>query len=143
MMNINFSHYHLLKTGNKLSLKSRLQLRSQLQHIIIVFVIFSSLLIVGSKKKRLGFIILSSFLYINGTSPYKVKKVHGGKSVWIVLARHFKNRVIFTVNSEVILWNNIRYLASGIIIRISLKNPVKSKLGNIFNHSFVMRIAIF
>ncbi len=41
------------------------------------------------------------------------------------------------------MWNNIRHLASGIIIPISLKKPVKSKLGNIFNRSFVMRIGIF
>ncbi len=84
-----------------------------------------------------------SFLYIDGTSPHEVKKVHGGKSVWIVLARHFKNRAIFTVQREGMMWNNIRHLASGIIIPISLKKPVKSKLGNIFNRSFVMRIGIF
>ncbi len=42
-----------------------------------------------------------SFLYIDGTSrPHEVKKVHGGKSVWMVLARHFKNRAIFTVQRE-------------------------------------------
>ncbi len=41
------------------------------------------------------------------------------------------------------MWNNIRHLAGGIIIPISLKKPVKSKLGNIFNLSFVMRINIF
>ncbi len=84
-----------------------------------------------------------SFLYIDGTSPHEVKKVHGGKSVWIVLARHFKNRAIFTVQREGMMWNNIRHLASGIIIPISLKKPVKSKLGNIFNRFFIMRIGIF
>ncbi|UZQ30191.1 MAG: hypothetical protein OHM56_01200 [Spiroplasma phoeniceum] len=41
------------------------------------------------------------------------------------------------------MWNNIRHLASGIIIPISLKKPIKSKLGNIFNRSFVMQIGIF
>lgn len=84
-----------------------------------------------------------SFLYIDGTSPHEVKKVHCGKSVWIVLARHFKNRAIFTVQREGMMWNNICHLASGIIIPISLKKPVKSKLGNIFNLSFVMLIGIF
>ncbi len=41
------------------------------------------------------------------------------------------------------MWNNICHLASGIIIPILLKKPVKSKLGNIFNFSFFMRIVIF
>ncbi len=84
-----------------------------------------------------------SFFYIDGTSPHDEKVTHRGKIPWIVLARHFGHRALFTAQREGMLWNNIRHLASGIIIPISLKKPVKSKLGNIFNRSFVMRIGIF
>jgi hypothetical protein len=41
------------------------------------------------------------------------------------------------------IWNNIRQLASGIIIPISLKKPVNSKLGKLLNPFFIMRLGIF
>ncbi len=68
-----------------------------------------------------------SYLYIDGTSPHDEKKVHSGKIPWIVLARHFGHRVLFTAQREGIIWNNIRQLASGIIIPISLKKPIVKK----------------
>ncbi|AXF96384.1 spiroplasma plectrovirus-related protein [Spiroplasma phoeniceum P40] len=68
-----------------------------------------------------------SYLYIDGTSPHDEKKVHSGKIPWIVLARHFGHRALFTVQREGMIWNNIRQLASGIIIPISLKKPVAKK----------------
>nr|WP_245938512.1 hypothetical protein [Spiroplasma phoeniceum] len=39
-------------------------------------------------------------MYIDGTSPNNEKKVHSGKIPWIVLARHFGNRALFTAQSE-------------------------------------------
>ncbi|ALA98419.1 Spiroplasmavirus-related protein [Spiroplasma kunkelii CR2-3x] len=68
-----------------------------------------------------------SYLYIDGTSPHDEKKVHSGKIPWIVLARHFGNRALFTAQREDMIWNNINQLASGIIIPISLKKPVIKK----------------
>ncbi|ALA98490.1 Spiroplasmavirus-related protein [Spiroplasma kunkelii CR2-3x] len=68
-----------------------------------------------------------SYLYIDGTSPHDEKKVHSGKIPWIVLARHFGNRALFTAQREGMIWNNIRQLASGIIIPISLKKPIIKK----------------
>ncbi|WP_237237956.1 hypothetical protein [Spiroplasma citri] len=62
-----------------------------------------------------------SYLYIDGTSLHDEKKVHSGKIPWIVLARHFGNRALFTAQREGMIWNNIRQLASWIIIPISLK----------------------
>jgi len=44
-----------------------------------------------------------------------------------VLARHFGHRALFTAQREGMLWNNIRQLASGIIIPISLKNQLLKK----------------
>ncbi len=41
------------------------------------------------------------------------------------------------------IWNNIRQLASGIIISISLKKPIAKKGLNFFNRFFIMRIGIF
>ncbi len=68
-----------------------------------------------------------SYLYIDGTSPHDDKKVHSGKIPWIVLARHFGHRALFTAQREGMIWNNIRQLASGIIIPISLKKPIVKK----------------
>ncbi|WP_053391391.1 hypothetical protein [Spiroplasma kunkelii] len=84
-----------------------------------------------------------SYLYIDGTSPHVEKKVHSGKISWIVLARHFGNRALFTAQREGMIWNNIRQLASGIIITISLKKHVAKKGFNFFNRFFIMRIGIF
>ncbi|ALA97401.1 Spiroplasmavirus-related protein [Spiroplasma kunkelii CR2-3x] len=84
-----------------------------------------------------------SYLYIDGTSPHDEKKVHSGKIPWIVLARHFGNCALFTAQREGMIWNNIRQLASGIIIPISLKKPVIKKGFNFFNRFFIMRIGIF
>ncbi|KAI92566.1 hypothetical protein [Spiroplasma melliferum] len=84
-----------------------------------------------------------SYLYIDGTSPHDEKKVHSGKIPWIVLARHFGNRALFTAQREGMIWNNIRQLASGIIIPISLKKPIAKKGFNFFNRFFIMRIGIF
>ncbi|PQP78387.1 hypothetical protein C6B38_06335, partial [Spiroplasma sp. ChiS] len=79
----------------------------------------------------------------DGTSPHDEKKVHSGKIPWIVLARHFGHRALFTAQREGMIWNNIRQLASGIIIPISLKKPVAKKGFNFFNRFFIMRIGIF
>ncbi|ALA98289.1 Spiroplasmavirus-related protein [Spiroplasma kunkelii CR2-3x] len=84
-----------------------------------------------------------SYLYIDGTSPHDEKKVHSGKIPGIVLARHFGNRALFTAQREGMIWNNIRQLASGIIIPISLKKHVAKKGFNFFNSFFIMRIGIF
>ncbi|QCO23969.1 Spiroplasmavirus-related protein [Spiroplasma melliferum] len=84
-----------------------------------------------------------SFLYIDGTSPHDEKVTHRGKIPWIVLARHFGHRALFTAQREGMLWNNIRQLASGIIIPISLKKPIVKKGFNFFNRFFIMRIGIF
>ena len=84
-----------------------------------------------------------SFLYIDGTSPHDEKVTHRGKIPWIVLARHFGHRALFTAQREGMLWNNIRQLASGIIIPISLKKPITKKGFNFFNRFFIMRIGIF
>ncbi|KAI92357.1 hypothetical protein [Spiroplasma melliferum] len=84
-----------------------------------------------------------SFLYIDGTSPHDEKVTHRGKIPWIVLARHFGHRALFTAQREGMLWNNIRQLASGIIIPISLKKPIVKKGINFFNRFFIMRIGIF
>ncbi len=41
-----------------------------------------------------------SYLYIDVTSPHDDKKVHSGKMPWIVLARHFGHRALFTAQRE-------------------------------------------
>lgn len=86
-----------------------------------------------------------SFLYLDGTSPDKEKIKHSGKNPWIVLARQFKNRGIFTAQREGMLWNNIRNLANGIFIPLSLKKPLRSKnkLLSIFNQCFILKLAFF
>nr|WP_253301638.1 hypothetical protein [Spiroplasma endosymbiont of Phyllotreta cruciferae] len=85
-----------------------------------------------------------NFLYIDGTRPHDEKITHREKIPWIVLARHFGHRALFTSQREGMLWNNIRQLASGIIIiPISLKKPTAKKGLNFFNRFFIMRIGIF
>lgn len=68
------------------------------------------------------------FLYLDGTSPDKEKQKHSGKNTWIILLLHFKNRAIFTAQREGMLWNNIRNLANGVFIPLSLKNQCEVKI---------------
>lgn len=86
-----------------------------------------------------------SFLYLDGTSSDKEKIKHSGKNPWIVLARQFKNRGIFTAQREGMLWNNIRNLSNSILIPLSLKKPKrnKNKFFSIFNQSFILKLAFF
>ncbi|AXF95767.1 spiroplasma plectrovirus-related protein [Spiroplasma phoeniceum P40] len=51
-----------------------------------------------------------SYLYIDGTSPHDEKKVHSGKIPWIVLARHFGHRALFTAQREGLLLFIVLYI---------------------------------
>lgn len=81
-----------------------------------------------------------SFLYIDGTSPKDTKIVHSGKIPWILLARHFGNVAVFTAQRDKMIWNNIRELASCMIIPLSLKLPPKK---TVLPKFFIMQLGIF
>lgn len=85
-----------------------------------------------------------SYLYVDGTSPHDEKVTHSGKIPWIVLARHFRNRAVFTAQRSGMLWNNIRELSSCLIIPLKLRKPkIKKKGLNLFNRFFIMKLGIF
>lgn len=82
-----------------------------------------------------------SFLYIDGTSPKDTKITHSGKIPWILLARHFGNVAVFTAQRDKMIWNNIRELASCMIIPLNLKLPPKKK--SILPKFFIMELGVF
>lgn len=81
-----------------------------------------------------------SFLYIDGTNPKDTKVLHSGKIPWILLARHFGNVAVFTAQRDKMIWNNIRELASCMIIPLDLKLPPKR---SILPKFFIMQLGIF
>lgn len=82
-----------------------------------------------------------SFLYIDGTNPKETKIQHEGKIPWVLLARHFRNRAVFTAQRSGMVWNNIRQLASSVIIPLSLRKPKQKK--SFIPKFFILKLAIF